>query len=101
MNNGKLNNGKIETLTPLWDKGYSSKAGTNEFIELPIITSRKEIPLYNFINSKVTDIINIQRFNAAFQRLLIYKTKTGTFRQVVLTYLPDFNYIEGKGIEAE
>ncbi len=102
-NNKRVNaigKGKIRSITPLWYKSYLSKTGGIEFTEVPIASDEKMIKLYNFAKKAQDDKINLIRANSSFKRLLIYKTKSKNFHQLQLTYVPDYDYLEGNHFEA-
>lgn len=88
------------SVTPLWAKNFTAKTGENVFTEVPIITNKKIIALYNFAGKKTDARINLSSVNASFQRLLIYKTAKGNLHQVVLTYIPDYDYLEKNNFDA-
>ena len=83
-----------KNITPLWYKNYTSRTGTNSFVEVPIAVGIKQVSLYNFDKSAKDKKQDLIRANSSLQRLLIYQTKTGKFHQVKLTYLPDYDYLE-------
>ena len=96
----ELNFKTSRNITPLWYKSYISKAGEYDFTEVPFISNRKVISLYNFGKKPVDARINLLRANASFKRLLIYKTKLGNFHQIQLTYIPDYDYLEKNNFDA-
>lgn len=81
-------------INPLWRFSVVEKSGKNTFIEIPILVPKKQITLYNFFKEPVSDIINLERLNNSFQRLLTYKTNENKFHEIILTYIPSYNYIK-------
>ena len=87
-------------LSPLWHRNYASSTKALQFVEVPLVNSQKRVTLYNF-NAKPTSAqINIARVKASFQRVLIYKTKRNRFHQLLLTYVPDYDYLQQKNFNA-
>lgn len=81
-------------LTPAWQLSKNANTKVYNAIEVPIAKSKNRIALYNFDNiksDKKSDKIRVQN---SFNRLLFYKSRSGRKINLILTYIPDYDYLE-------
>ena len=82
-------------LRPLWTRSYVSKTSGYELAEIPVRVNKQEIALYNNLtNTPVTKEDQLAIVNASFKRLVIFRTKEGSFKQRLVTYIPDPEYLK-------
>jgi len=93
-------NKTTRTISPIWKKNYIGKTSKLTFTEVPFVSNLKYISLYKTEGKPADDKINIMRVNASFERLLIYKTASGDFHQLQLTYIPDYEYLKKHSFDA-
>jgi len=79
----------------MFNLGYSSSNDKITFIEIPLRYNRRPSSIVSPKNQVGDDPEKIKILNATFDRLLIYKNKsTGAIDQVIITYIPDADYLK-------
>jgi len=85
----KTLNDKPNMKSPMWVRAKSGKTPRFDFVEVPLMYNRKVSPT---IQTKKKEI-DKQVIDATFDRLIIYKDKSGKINQRIVTYLPDESYL--------
>ena len=85
---------KSNKKTPLWEK---SNLGINDlctFVEIPIKYEHKITPTFSISkNPNAKPIANQQIIDASFDRLIIYKDKNGKINELIISFVPDEDYL--------
>lgn len=76
--------------TPMWLRARASKTPIFEFVEIPLMYTRK-ISASISVNGPIADPSILK---ASFDRLVIYKDKDGRIDQRIITYIPNKDYLE-------
>jgi hypothetical protein len=76
--------------TPVWDRATSGKTLLYEFVEVPLMFTRKIAPNIGKAGSPA----DMEVIKATFDRLIIYKNKAGHINQRIVTYIPEKEYLK-------
>jgi hypothetical protein len=76
--------------TALWDKAEAGKTLLYDFVEMPLLSTRK-ISTYIGLQG---DTANLNTKPASFDRLVVYKNKSGVINQRIVTYVPAKSYLD-------
>ena len=85
----KTLNDKPNMKSPMWVRAVSGKTSRFDFVEVPLMYNRKVSPTIQTKNKE----IDKQVIQVTFDRLIIYKDKSGKINQRIVTYLPDESYL--------
>jgi hypothetical protein len=76
--------------TALWDKAVAGNTGIYDFVEMPLLSTRK---ISTYIGPQ-GDTANLDAKPESFDRLVVYKNKSGTINQRIVTYVPAKSYLD-------
>ncbi|SDM70676.1 hypothetical protein SAMN05421813_12047 [Daejeonella rubra] len=86
---------------PYWPKAYKAKYGNSEFVEVPLISYKKKIAMYDFTQDSVELKPDKSVRNASFQRMIFFLDKDNKqIQQHIVTYLPDKGYLQKHKFDA-
>lgn len=75
--------------TPMWLRARASKTAIYDFVETPLMYTRK----ISRSVIKTGEVANEAILKASFDRLVIYKNKKGRINQRIISYVPDAGYL--------
>ena len=75
--------------TPMWVRARADKTNLYEFVEVPLLYTRKIIPIIG----KKDEQADLEVLKASFDRLIIYKDKKGNISQRIISFIPDKAYL--------
>lgn len=81
--------------TPIWEKSTSGISDLYTFVETPIKYEHKITPTFHISNNPNTKpVANQQIIDASFDRLIIYKDKSGKIDERIISFVPDEDYLK-------
>lgn len=95
MNKTRSGKGVVKNkLQPLWNLYKDGNTSKLTAIEVPIVQTQNSIPLYNLDGQASSLEIRLARAKKSFTRLLHFRQGSDAGRQLLVTYIPEYSYIE-------
>lgn len=81
-------------IQPAWSYAKNINTAKLQGLEIPILESIASRKMFNYDKTPISPEDNKLRAKNSFKRLLYYKTKQGKNYNIILSYLPDVNYVK-------
>lgn len=94
---GKVGVKKTNKLTANWDKAIAEETSLYDYVETPLSYEHKISTTLGLVSDpSKAPAANKDVINASFDRLVIFKNKSGEINQRIISYIPDESYLKKK-----